>query len=132
IIDKTMNLSEDDKKDPAKVDDKETAYITSLPLPKSGSKELALMQAGDIFKWTNDSYTLAVNQAYGTLPPIDTTYKYTTKDSKTGKNVTKAGGYRLDAPYYEANKETVNKQLMLGGVRLARFLNEDLGGQAKK
>jgi hypothetical protein len=132
ILDKTMNLSEDEKKDPDKVDAKETAYIASLPLPKSGSKELAFMQAGDIFEWVNDSYNLAVDSAYGTLPPIDNTYKYTVKDSKTGKNVTRTGGYRLGLPYYQANKETVNKQLMLGGVRLARLLNEDLGATAKK
>jgi hypothetical protein len=132
IIDKTLNLSEEDKKDPAKVDEKETAYIASLPLPAKGSKELALMQAGDIFKWVNDSYNLAVDRAYGQLPAKDNAYKYTVKDPKTGKNVTKMGGYRLGMSYYQANKDIVDKQLMLGGVRLARWLNEDLGETAKK
>jgi len=132
ILDKTLGLSEEDKKDPDKVDAKETAYIAGLPLPRKGSKELSQMQAGDIFKWANDSYNLAVDRAYGTLPPIDNTYRYTVKDPKTKKDVAKAGGYRLDLPYYRANKETVDKQLMLGGVRLARLLNEDLGAAGKK
>lgn len=132
IIDKTLDLSEEGKKDPNKVDEKETAYITSLPLPRKGSKELAPMQAGDIFKWAEESYNLAVDRAYGTLPPIDNTYKYTVKDRQTKKDVTKTGGYRLDLPYYQANKGTVDRQLMLGGVRLAKLLNEDLGTPAKK
>jgi hypothetical protein len=91
-------------------------------LKAGGSSGLAQMQAGDIFAWTGESYNTAVQMVYGKLPPLDPGCGV--KDSKTGKQ---SGCYRLADEYYSANKGVVDQQLKLGGVRLARLLNESLG-----
>lgn len=91
-------------------------------LKAGGSSGLAQMQAGDIFAWTGESYNTAVQMVYGKLPPLDPGCGV--KDSKTGKL---SGCYRLADEYYSANKGVVDQQLKLGGVRLARLLNEALG-----
>jgi hypothetical protein len=105
---RTMNLTE-------------IQYFNNLlaGIPPSGSAQLSVMQAGDIFKWADESYKLAVEDAYGKLPPIDMTYEY--QDKKGDKH---KGGFRLGEEYYQANKNIVDQQLRLGGVRLARILNE--------
>lgn len=107
----------------------EQQYFESLlgGLPQMGSPQLTELQDGDIFKWTADSYSLAVNDAYGKLPPIDMSYEY--EDKKKNKH---KGGFRLGEEYYQANKEIVDRQLRLGGVRLARILNEVLDDEPQK
>jgi S1/P1 Nuclease len=91
-------------------------------LPAQGSPELAALQAGDIFAWTDESYDFGVKNAYGTLPQIDLNCEY--EDKNGGKH---KGCYRLDAAYYMANKDVVEQRLQRGGVRLARVLNDILG-----
>jgi hypothetical protein len=107
----TMKLTEDD-------------YIAQLD--KETDSDLAQKQAGSIFDWAGQSYELAVVDAYGKLPPIDMNYEYQDRSGKTQK-----GGYRLGDEYYKANNDVVEKQLRLGGVRLARVLNEILSKAQK-
>jgi len=56
-----------------------------------------------------ESYSIAIKNAYK-LPPFDSTYN----------------GYILQPAYYETNHDIVNKQLLVGGVRLAAFLNKTI------
>jgi S1/P1 Nuclease len=97
----------------------EEGYLEKLlgGLPPMGDSKLAQQQAGDIFAWAAESYSLAINNAYGKLPPIDMSYEY---EDKSGKH---KGGYRLGDDYYAANKDIIDNQLRLGGVRLAGILN---------
>jgi hypothetical protein len=90
-------------------------------IPANTSSEFAVMQDGDIYKWSEQSYDLAVVNAYGKLPPIDQDYEYEDKNGKKHK-----GGYRLDNAYYQANKSIIEQQLKTGGVRLAKMLNSIL------
>ena len=69
--------------------------------------------------WANESYLLAVKNAYGNLPPFDKNYKYRDK-----KGVEHLGGYRLDQNYYDLNAPVVDQQPMRAGVRLAKYLND--------
>jgi hypothetical protein len=48
-------------------------------------------------------------------------YEY---EDKSGKK--HMGGYRLSDDYYIANKQIIENQLRLGGVRLAKILNKAL------
>lgn len=101
----------------------EEGYIEKLlsELPSMGDSKLAQRQAGDILTWTAESYGLAINNAYGKLPPLDMSYEYEDKSGKKHK-----GGYRLGDDYYIINKDIIDNQLRLGGVRLANILNKAL------
>ena len=88
----------------------------------AGGAALAKMQAGDMFAWTADTYDTAVQSAYGKLPPLSPDCG--AKDEKTGEM---SGCYKLADEYYSANKGVVDSQLKLGGVRLAKLLNDALG-----
>jgi hypothetical protein len=90
-------------------------------IPAKESPELAKMQAGDYFNWFEESYDLAIRKAYGELPKLDPNCGTTGRDGKL------TGCYQLADAYYDANKSIVEQQLMTGGVRLAKLLNEILG-----
>jgi S1/P1 Nuclease len=98
----------------------EESYLQKLiaGLPPAGNSKLTQKQAGDLSSWTTDSYSLAINNAYGKLPPMDMNYEYEDRFGKKHK-----GGYRLAEDYYMTNKDIIDDQLRLGGVRLARILN---------
>jgi S1/P1 Nuclease len=100
----------------------ETQYYQNLlkAIPARGSRELAEMQKGDFYIWFEETYDLAVRQAYGKLPRLDPNCG-ATKDGKL------TGCYQLADDYYNANKGFVDQQLMMGGVRLGRLLNDILG-----
>lgn len=100
----------------------EAQYYQNLlkAIAAKGSPELLKMQAGDFFDWFEESYDLAVRKAYGELPKLDPNCGVT-KDGKL------TGCYQLADDYYDANKDIVDQQLMMGGVRLGRLLNEILG-----
>lgn len=88
----------------------EDSYVTDVlkPLVQSPG-DLAKLQTGDSLAWMQESYSIAIKNAYN-LPPFDSTYH----------------GYILQPAYYEMNHDIVNKQLLVGGVRLAAFLNKTL------
>ena len=100
----------------------EAEYYQNLlkAIAAKGSPELAKMQAGEFFDWFEESYDLAVRQAYGELPKLDPNCGVM-KDGKL------TGCYQLADDYYNANKSIVDQRLMMGGVRLGRLLNEILG-----
>jgi hypothetical protein len=112
IIDHTMDVR--------KISESEYLQILLKSLPAQGSSEFANLQAGTTLIWTNESYLLAVKNAYGKLPPFDKNYKYQDKKGE------RSGGYRLDQSYYDLNSLVVDQQLMRAGVRLAKYLNETL------
>ena len=131
ILDKTLAAYKD--KNDLSI---EEAFIRDSGLPAAGSPDLARMQEGSVFAWVYQSYQLAAEYVYGKLPPYDANYEYPVLDRKTFKPVidpatnkpkTNFGGYRLTEEYYSANAPVVKRQLILGGVRLGRILNEDLG-----
>lgn len=111
IIDHTMELR--------KIQESEYLQALLKSLPAQGSSELVNLQAGTMLIWANESYLLAVKNAYGSLPPFDKNYKY--RDKKGGEH---SGGYRLDQGYYDLNAPVVDQQLMKAGVRLAKYLND--------
>ena len=112
IIDATMNLQKLD----------EEKYLAQLlkPLRKASAADLAKLQSGDLFTWIADSYAIAVKKAYK-LPKFDPNYEYRDKKGNQHK-----GGYKLAPSYYAANEDVVSDQLLTGGVRLAKFLNDTL------
>ncbi|HEU4712153.1 MAG TPA: S1/P1 nuclease [Pyrinomonadaceae bacterium] len=112
IIDATMNLQ--------KLDEDKYLALLLKPVRKVSAAELAKLQSGDLFTWIADSYSIAVKKAYK-LPKFDPTYEYL--DKKGNKHT---GGYKLPPSYYAANGDVVSDQLLTGGLRLARFLNDTL------
>jgi len=86
----------------------EDSYVTEVlkPLVQTPG-DLAQLQGGDLEAWMKESYSIAIKNAYN-LPPFDSTYQ----------------GYILQPAYFEMNHDVVNKQLLVGGVRLAAFLNK--------
>jgi S1/P1 nuclease len=86
----------------------EDSYVTEVlkPLVQTPG-DLAQLQSGDLEAWMKESYSIAIKNAYN-LPPFDSTYQ----------------GYILQPTYFEMNHDVVNKQLLVGGVRLAAFLNK--------
>ena len=101
----------------------EAQYYRNLlnAIPAQGSTDLSEMQKGNFFEWFEESYDLAVSKAYGELPKLDA------KCVVEGKNGKLKGCYRLADDYYNTNRGIVDHQLILGGVRLGRLLNELLG-----
>lgn len=112
IIDATMNLQ--------KLDEEKYLLLLLQTLRKTSASDLAGLQKGDLFTWIDDSYSIAVRKAYK-LPTFDPTYEYL---DKNGNKHT--GGYKLPPSYYTANEDVVSDQLITGGVRLAKFLNDTL------
>ena len=81
-------------------------------------EQVAVLQAGDLLKWVDESYQLAIEKAYK-LPAFDNDYQYVDKNGNARK-----GGYILDSVYFGSNRGVVDKQLQSGGLRLAKILNE--------
>lgn len=85
--------------------------------------DLDEMQSGTLLEWINQSYQLAVDNAYGNIADYySKDYEWKTKAGQKRK-----GGYILPQAYYDANRGVVDGQLQHGGVRLARYLNQLLG-----
>jgi hypothetical protein len=63
--------------------------------------------------WANESHALAQSTAYGKLPQP------------------KNGTYLLDDDYFAEAMPVADVQLQRAGIRLARLLNETLGGTKK-
>jgi hypothetical protein len=104
----------------------ESRYAQELfkAIPKDENNNLMGMRLGGYGAWITDSYKLAVSNAYGKLPKYDASCKMTFTDSKTKKVKTETGCYPLGADYYNINKPVVEEQLKLGGVHLAKQLND--------
>lgn len=94
------------------------ALVASIP-----KANMSAMQKGDYLSWADESYHLAVTNAYGKLPAFDTSCKLTFTDPETKKVKNATGCYPLGQPYYDANNAVVETQLKSGGVRLAKLLN---------
>lgn len=117
IIDQTMRVEQ--------LGNTEEKYADKLLQALRGLKpdDIAEMQSGTLLEWINESYQLAVDNAYGNLSD------YYSKDYewKTKVGLKRKGGYILPQAYYDANRGVVDGQLQHGGLRLARYLNQLLG-----
>jgi hypothetical protein len=71
-------------------------------------QRVAQVQAGTIDSWANESFALAKSNAYDSVP----------ENSNPPP--------RLGQPYYDTNWPVVDFQLIRGGLRLARILNDSL------
>jgi len=71
-----------------------------------GSRDPAELAAGTVEEWAAQSHQLAHDNAYGKLPKSN----------------------RINDAYLEDNTKVIDEQLLKGGLRLARLLNEALGG----
>jgi nuclease S1 len=91
---------------------KDVTYALQLvhKLPVKTSADYEQLVGGTPTDWALASHELANANAIPTLPA--------TKDSENRFN--------LGKPYFNANKSTVDDQLMKGGARLARFLDDAL------
>jgi hypothetical protein len=117
IIDQTMKVEQ--------LGNTEEKYADKLIQELRAMKpaDLAKMQSGTLLEWIQESYRLAVKNAYGDLGDYySKDYEWKNKDDETRK-----GGYILPKAYYDANRGVVNSQLRHGGVRLAQYLNQLLG-----
>lgn len=70
------------------------------------SKRITQIQSGTLDDWTNESFALAVRNAYDDVPTNGTA--------------------KLGQDYYDTNWLIVDRQLIRGGLRLARILNDVL------
>jgi hypothetical protein len=80
------------------------AYVRELESGWLADKDLSALQGGDPVAWALASHAIAVNVAYR-LP----------EDLELGEN------------YFRASRPSVDQQLALAGIRLARVLNSLLG-----
>jgi hypothetical protein len=108
----------------------ETEYarklISAIPTDAAALKQ---MQSGNYLTWANESYNLALADAYAPLPKLDAECKITYHDKKTNTDKTVSGCYHLSDDYYNRNNSIVEQQLKSGGVRLAGLLNSILKTQ---
>jgi hypothetical protein len=80
-------------------------------LLKAHHDEVVDLQAGTIDDWIASSHEIAVNQAYGDLPHFAC-------GAESGDTV------KLPKSYVDDATETVETQLVAGGARIAKVLNE--------
>src|SRR3954451_4844874 len=71
-----------------------------------GTRDPAELASGTVEDWAAQSHKLAQDNAYGKLPKSN----------------------RISAGYLDDNTKVVDEQLLKGGLRLARLINEALGG----
>jgi hypothetical protein len=69
-------------------------------------QRIVQVQAGNLDGWANESFALAKSNAYDSVP--------------------ENGSARLGQAYYDANWQVVDFQLIRGGLRLAKILNDAL------
>lgn len=74
--------------------------------------QILAMQAGTVIQWAEEAHLVARNRTYKTVPGNRTMHKSRTEP--------------LGQPYYNRNFAVVDEQLLRGGLRLARVLNEAL------
>jgi hypothetical protein len=68
------------------------------------------LQSGTVIQWAEEAHRLANGRAYRTVPG--------------NRIMTKSRTFRLGQAYYNRNFAVVDEQLLKGGLRLARILNE--------
>ena len=71
-------------------------------------QKIARLQGGTVDDWANESFRLALSNAYDAVP--------------------RNGTARLGQAYYDSNWKVVDDQLTKAGLRLAKLLNDALGG----
>lgn len=76
-------------------------------LSPATQKKIAQIQAGTLDGWATESFKLARSNAYDHVP--------------------RNGSARLAQPYYDRNAPVVDQQLLKGGLRLAKILNDIFG-----
>jgi hypothetical protein len=97
-------------------------------------QKISALQKGTVIDWVNESFGLAVTAAYK-LPKRQTSDKICEVQNGTKKECDKFGAqvcggsevhyrYHLGDSYYKNNLPIVKSQLVSGGVRLAKVLNE--------